>query len=77
MYLDNKEKYNIVDISIFVYNGEYILATVVDAKLLMNDDKYEGIKQINYYATKTHFDGGGFKTNATIKDIMSILNKLN
>jgi tRNA (guanine26-N2/guanine27-N2)-dimethyltransferase len=37
----------------------------------------EELKSQNYSATKTHFDGGGFKTNATIKDIMSILNKLN
>lgn len=37
----------------------------------------EDLKSQDYYATKTHFDGGGFKTNATIKDIISVMNKLN
>jgi tRNA (guanine26-N2/guanine27-N2)-dimethyltransferase len=37
----------------------------------------EELKSRNNYATKTHFDGGGFKTNATIKEIISVLNKLN
>ena len=56
MYLNNKEKYYIIEAKIFRYNSEYILATVIDAKLLMNDDKYEGIKQINYFATKIFKD---------------------
>ncbi|WP_455282904.1 tRNA (guanine(10)-N(2))-dimethyltransferase [[Eubacterium] cellulosolvens] len=37
----------------------------------------EDLKSQDYYATNTHFDGGGFKTNATIKDIISVMNKLN
>jgi tRNA (guanine26-N2/guanine27-N2)-dimethyltransferase len=37
----------------------------------------EDLKSQGYYATKTHFDGGGFKTDATIKEITSLLNQLN
>lgn len=54
MYLDNKEKYFTIEAVVYKYNSEYILATAVDAKSLMNDDRYEGIKQVNYFATKTY-----------------------
>jgi tRNA (guanine26-N2/guanine27-N2)-dimethyltransferase len=37
----------------------------------------EDLKSQGYYATRTHFDGGGFKTDATIKEITSLLNQLN
>ncbi len=37
----------------------------------------EYLKSHDYIATKTHFDGGGFRTDATINEIISLLNKLN
>jgi tRNA (guanine26-N2/guanine27-N2)-dimethyltransferase len=37
----------------------------------------EELKSHNYIATKTHFDGGGFRTDATINEIIPLLKKLN
>jgi tRNA (guanine26-N2/guanine27-N2)-dimethyltransferase len=37
----------------------------------------EELKAHNHIATKTHFDGGGFRTDANINEIISIMDKLN
>ena len=37
----------------------------------------EDLKSQGYYATKTHFDGGGFKTDATLDDIISLVRRIN
>ncbi len=37
----------------------------------------EDLKSQGYSASKTHFNGGGFKTDATITDITSLFNKPN
>jgi tRNA (guanine26-N2/guanine27-N2)-dimethyltransferase len=41
------------------------------------DRVIEDLKSQGYSASKTHFNGGGFKTDASITEITSLLNKLN
>ena len=54
--LENKDKNYIIETEIFYHNNDHVLVTVVDTYSLMNDDKYKGIVQLNYYATKTYRD---------------------
>ncbi len=55
-FLDDKEKLGIIDAEVFNYNNELILAIVVDLELINDDAKYRGIKQVNYYTSKTFKD---------------------
>lgn len=54
--LKNKKKLGIEELKIIKHRKDSILVTVVDVYTLTNNEDFKGIKQINYFSTKSYRD---------------------
>jgi len=72
-YKSNKAKYGIETTKLSKYANDYILTTLADVSLIMKNNSFKGIKQVNYYTTKT-YENERFKLHLSIisKDKMNL-----